>query len=211
MPPKLLVVDDDPNAHTQMKWALAQDFELFVAPDRPSALAVFRKERPVVVTLDLGLPPDAHGVEEGFRTLRALLEEDALTKVLIVTGQDERKYALEAIGQGAYDFFCKPVQFDELKVLIARALRYAQLEQEHRALQQQVYHEAFEGMLGMSPPMQEVFAAIRRVAATDASVVISGESGTGKELVAQAIHRSEEHTSELQSLRHLVCRLLLEK
>jgi two-component system NtrC family response regulator len=189
MPPKLLVVDDDPNARTQMKWALAQDFELFVAQDRPSALAVFRKERPVVVTLDLGLPPDAHGVEEGFRTLRALLEEDALTKVLIVTGQDERKYALEAIGHGAYDFFCKPVQFDELKVLIARALRYAQLEQEHRALQQQVYHEAFEGMLGVSPPMQEVFAAIRRVAATDASVVISGESGTGKELVAQAIHR----------------------
>jgi two-component system, NtrC family, response regulator len=189
MPPKLLVVDDDPNARTQMRWALAQDFELFVAQDRPSALAVFRKERPVVVTLDLGLPPDAHGVEEGFCTLRALLEEDALTKVLIVTGQDERKYALEAIGQGAYDFFCKPVQFDELKVLLARALRYAQLEQEHRALQQQVYHEAFEGMLGMSPPMQEVFAAIRRVAATDASVVISGESGTGKELVAQAIHR----------------------
>ena len=126
MPPKLLVVDDDPNARTQMKWALAQDFELFVAQDRPSALAVFRKERPVVVTLDLGLPPDAHGVEEGFRTLRALLEEDTLTKVLIVTGQDERKYALEAIGQGAYDFFCKPVQFDELKLLIARALRYAQ-------------------------------------------------------------------------------------
>ena len=100
--PKLLIVDDDAEIRTQMKWALAQDFELFVAQDRPSALAVFRKERPAVVTLDLGLPPDAHGVEEGFRTLRALLKEDALTKVIIATGQDERQYALEALEQGAY-------------------------------------------------------------------------------------------------------------
>jgi len=192
MPPKLLVVDDDPNARTQIKWALAQDFELFVAQDRPSALAVFRKERPAVVTLDLGLPPDAHGVEEGFRTLRALLKEDALTKVIIATGQDERQYALEAVEQGAYDFFRKPVQFDELKVLISRALHYYHLEQERRALHQSAPQEAFEGMLGDSPPMQEVFAAIGRVAATDVSVVISGESGSGKELVAQAIHRHSQ-------------------
>src|SRR5262245_11080499 len=192
MPFKLLVVDDDPNARTQMKWALAKDFELFVAQDRPSALAVFRKEHPAVVTLDLGLPPDAHGVEEGFRTLRELLKEDALTKVIIATGQDEHQYALEALEQGAYDFFRKPVQFDELKVLISRALHYYHLEQERRALHQPAPQEAFEGMLGGSPPMQEVFAAIRRVAATDASVVISGESGTGKELVAQAIHRHSQ-------------------
>jgi two-component system NtrC family response regulator len=117
MPPKLLIVDDDPGACTQMQWALAQDFELFVAQDRPSALAMFRKIRPPVVTLDLGLPPEPQGVEEGFRTLRALLDEDVLTKVIVATGQEERQYALEAIGQGAYDFFCKPIRFDEPALL----------------------------------------------------------------------------------------------
>lgn len=120
--------------------------------------------------------------------LAILVFAGVFTKVLVVTGQEERQYALQAVGQGAYDFFRKPVRFDELRVLISRALHYHQLEQEHRALQQQVSQEAFEGMLGVSPPMQEVFAAIRRVAVTEASVVISGESGTGKELVARAIH-----------------------
>src|SRR5687767_8183075 len=108
MPPKLLIVDDDPGARTQMQWALTQDFEIFVAQDRPSALAVFRQVRPPVVALDLGLPPDPQGVEEGFRTLHELLAAEARTKVLIITGQEERQYALRAVGQGAYDFFRKP-------------------------------------------------------------------------------------------------------
>jgi two-component system, NtrC family, response regulator len=152
MPPTLLIVDDDPHTCTQMQWAMAQDFEVFVAQDRPSALAVFQHVHPAVVTLDLGLPPDAHGVEEGFHTLRALLQEHALTKVIVITGREEHQYALEAIGQGAYDFFRKPLQFDELKALLARALHVYQLEQAYRALQQQVHQEAFEGMLGVSPP-----------------------------------------------------------
>jgi two-component system NtrC family response regulator len=112
-----------------------------------------------------------------------------MTKVIIATGQEERQYALEAIGRGAYDFFRKPLRFDEIKVLISRALHFYQLEQEHRVLQQGEHQEAFEGMLGVSPQIQAVFTVIRRVASTDASVLISGESGTGKELVAEAIHR----------------------
>jgi two-component system NtrC family response regulator len=139
--------------------------------------------------LDLGLPPDPDGVEEGFLTLGELLVHDALIKVIVVTGHGEREYALQAISQGAYDFFCKPIQIDELKVILRRAFYLAQLEREHRELQQLVGGESFEGMLGTSPQIHEVFTAVRKVATTDAPVLIVGENGTGKELVAHAIHR----------------------
>lgn len=186
--PKLLIVDDDEEIRTQMKWALAQDYEVFLAEDRKTALEVIKKEQPAVVTLDLGLPPHPREVEEGFLTLGDILEQDALIKVIIITGRAEKEHALKAIGQGAYDFFCKPIQVDELKVIIRRALHVYQLEQEHRELQRQLRHESFEEMLGSSPPIKEVFAAIRKVATTDAPVLVVGESGTGKELVARAIH-----------------------
>jgi two-component system NtrC family response regulator len=186
---KLLIVDDDEEIRMQMKWALARDYEVFMAEDRWSALAVFKTERPAVVTLDLGLPPHPRDMEEGFRTLSDILQEDANAKVIVITGHDGREYALQAIGQGAYDFFRKPIQLDDLKVIIRRAFHVAQLEREHRALQQRLCGEAFEEMLGSSPCMQEVFATIRKVSATDAPVLVVGESGTGKELVARAIHR----------------------
>ncbi len=187
--PKLLIVDDDEEIRTQMKWALAREYEVFVAEDRQSALQVFNTERPAVVTLDLGLPPHPRDMEEGFRTLSDILQEDTDAKVIVITGRDGREYALQAIGQGAYDFFRKPIQLDELKVILRRALHVYQLEQEHRALQQRLYSQAFEEMLGTSPQMQDVFTTIHKVANTEASVLIVGESGTGKELVARALHR----------------------
>jgi two-component system NtrC family response regulator len=189
MKPKLLIVEDDENLRNQLKWALAQDYEIFLAGDRLSALEVVKTEEPFTVLLDLGLPPDPDGVEEGFLTLSELLAHDALIKVIVVTGHGEREYALQAISQGAYDFFCKPIQIDELKIILGRAFYLSQLEREHRELQQLVGGESFEGMLGTSPQMQEVFTAVRKVATTDAPVLIVGENGTGKELVAQAIHR----------------------
>ena len=187
--PKLLIVDDDEEIRTQMKWALAQEYEVGIAEDRPSALKMFHAERPAVVTLDLGLPPHPRDMEEGLRTLSEILQEDTDAKVIVITGRDGREYALQAIGQGAYDFFRKPIQLDELKVILRRALHVYQLEQEHRALQQRLYSQAFEEMLGTSPQMQDVFTTIHKVAHTEASVLIVGESGTGKELVARAIHR----------------------
>jgi len=186
---KLLVVEDDSDLRTQMKWSLVQDYEVFLAEDRVSALEVLKKERPAVVTLDLGLPPRPDGVEEGFRALGEMLEHDGLVKVIIITGQGEKDNALKAVEHGAYDFFCKPIQIDELKVVLSRAFHLSQLEMENRELQQRVGQEAFEEMLGTSPKMQEVFAAIRKVATTEVPVLITGESGTGKELVAHAIHR----------------------
>jgi two-component system NtrC family response regulator len=189
MLPKLLLVDDDEELCRQMRWALAEDYNIFVATDRHGALNIFKRERPAVVTLDLGLPPDPHGVSEGFCTLHDILHEDAGTKVIVITGRAERQHAREAVGQGAYDFFRKPIDIDELSLLMRRALHVYQLEQEHWASHRKTHQEAFEGILGASPQMQEVFEAIRRVAIADVPVLISGESGTGKELVAQAIHR----------------------
>lgn len=186
---KLLIVEDDEEIRTQMKWALAQDYDVCLAEDRQSAIEVLKRERPQVMTLDLGLPPHPREVTEGFITLSEALQLDTLTKVIVITGQTERAHALQAVGQGAYDFLCKPVQVEELKGILGRAFYIAQLEREHREWQQKASGESFAGMVGTSPQMQEVFALIGKVATTNAPVLIIGESGTGKELVAQAIHQ----------------------
>jgi two-component system NtrC family response regulator len=186
---KLLIIEDDEDLRKQMKWGLSKDFEVFTAGDRPSGLEIFMKENPSVVTLDLGLPPDPAGVEEGFHVLSDILEHAPLSKVTVITGRNEKEHALSAIEQGAYDFLAKPVQLDELRVILSRALYLSKLEREHRELQEQIREDSFEGMLGTSPQMLEVFNSIRKVATTDAPVLIVGESGTGKELAAQAIHR----------------------
>jgi two-component system NtrC family response regulator len=187
--PQLLIVEDDEEIRTQMKWALAQDYAVHLAGDRPSALRILKQERPAVVTLDLGLPPKPREAEEGFLALSDILQQDPTTKVIVITGQTERAHAQKAVGQGAYDFLCKPIQVEELKGILRRAFHVAQLEREHRELQRSSDGESFEDMVGTSPQMQEVFAAIRKVAVSEASVLIVGESGTGKELVARAIHR----------------------
>jgi two-component system, NtrC family, response regulator len=186
---KLLIIDDDEDLRTQMKWALTQDYTILLAEDRPSAMAVMRKEIPAVVTLDLGLPPLPAGVEEGFAALDEIVNEYGQTKVIIITGRGEKENALRAVGKGAYDFFYKPIEIEELKIVLRRAFYLSDLEREQRKLQQRLGGNAFEGMLGTCTKMQEIFSVIRKVATTDAPVLITGESGTGKELVARAMHR----------------------
>ncbi|MBP1711319.1 MAG: zraR, partial [Deltaproteobacteria bacterium] len=172
-----------------MKWALTGDYDVYLAEDRPSAIALINKEQPAVITLDLGLPPNPAGVEEGFAVLDYVLDEYGNTKVIIITGRGEKEHALRAVGKGAYDFFYKPIELDELKVVLKRAFHVSQLEQEQRELRQRLSGDTFEGMIGTSTKMQDIFSAIRKVATTDVPVLIRGESGTGKELVARAIHR----------------------
>ncbi|MEN6509232.1 MAG: PEP-CTERM-box response regulator transcription factor [Smithella sp.] len=186
---KLLIIDDDEDLRTQMKWALTTDYDVYLAEDRPSAIALINKEQPAVITLDLGLPPNPAGVEEGFAVLDHVLDEYGNAKVIIITGRGEKEHALRAVGKGAYDFFYKPIELDELKVVLKRAFHVSRLEQEQRELRQRLSGDTFEGMIGTSTKMQDVFSAIRKVATTDAPVLIRGESGTGKELVARAIHR----------------------
>ncbi|MDB6092982.1 MAG: zraR 26 [Verrucomicrobia bacterium] len=188
MKPKLLIVDDDDEIRTQMKWALATDYEIVLAGDRVAAVEAFRSAHPVVVLLDLGLPPHPGTPEEGLATLAEMLAIDGQAKIVIVSGQGEKEVALRAVGIGAYDFLNKPVEMDELKLVLKRCVHVALLEREYRAMQMRVQGDSFEGFLGTSGPMQAVFESIRKVATTDAPVLILGESGTGKEMTARAIH-----------------------
>lgn len=187
--PTVLIVDDDDGVRTQMKWALNPHYNVLLAEDRTSALELLNKAKPCVVTLDLGLPPLPADTSEGFLTLSEMLQVDPSLKVLVVTGQDDKENGMEAIGQGAYDFFAKPVNIDELKIVLDRAIYVQQLERERRQMIEAGRYDSFEGIIGASPQMESVFATIEKVSKTDASILIVGESGTGKELIARAIHR----------------------
>jgi len=190
MKPQLLIVDDDEEIRSQLKWALAEDYDITFAGDRQTAFDQCSAKRPLVVLLDLGLPPHPASPEEGLATLGELLNLDRCVKVIVVTGQGEKPNALTAVGTGAYDFLAKPVEVEELRIILRRACHVAQLEREYRAMQERLKEgDAFEGMVGTSPAMQQVFTTIRKVATTDAPVLILGESGTGKEMAALAIQR----------------------
>ncbi len=189
MNPVLLLVDDDEAIRTQMKWALSADYEIISAEDRAGAVESFKKKKPAVTLLDLGLPPRPADPDEGFATLAELKAVDEMAKVIVISGQGEKKNALEAVAAGAYDFLCKPVDPDELKLLLKRCIYLADLEREYRKAKESQRANVFEDMLGTSPQMQGVFSFIRKVATTTAPVLLLGESGTGKEMAALAIHR----------------------
>jgi two-component system, NtrC family, response regulator len=189
MKPKILIVDDDEAIRTQMKWALNEHYDVYFAEDRKAATEGFEATLPAVTLLDLGLPPRPNECDEGLAVLSELLAIDNTAKVIIISGQSEKQNAIEAVGAGAYDFLCKPVEMEELRLLLRRCIHVTELEKEYHKLQQSQRADVFEDMLGTSPQMQAVFGFIRKVAATNAPVLLLGESGTGKEMAAAAIHR----------------------
>jgi len=187
---RILIVDDNDDIRKQLKWGLGKEYSVLLAADGKEALSLFRRHQPLVVTLDLGLPPDEDGTEEGFRCLTEMLQFLPTTKIIVITGNDGRENALKAVQMGAYDYYQKPVDLDELKVIISRAFHLQMIEAENQRLQVALVDRTGEqsGIIGQCPSMQQVFETIRKVAASDVSVLISGDSGTGKELVARAIH-----------------------
>jgi two-component system NtrC family response regulator len=184
---KLLVVEDDPGLQNQLRWAF-DGYEVMTVGDRQTALEQTRMYQPPVVTLDLGLPPDADGTSEGFATLRDILRAAPHTKVIVVTGQADRENALRAVGIGAYDFFNKPINAEILSFLVNRAYRMHELESENRQLQHSRQHSPLEGIVASSKAMLEVCQTVEKVAPSNATVLLLGESGTGKELCARALH-----------------------
>src|SRR5437867_13299767 len=170
MKPKVLIVDDDEAIRTQMKWALSQDYEVHFAEDRRGALESFEANSPAVTLLDLGLPPRPNECDEGLAVLSDLLAVDNTAKVIIISGQSEKQNAIEAVGAGAYDFLCKPVDMEELRLLLQRCIHVVELEKEYRELQQRQLSDVFEDMLGTSPQMPAVFPYSRKLAVNDLPV-----------------------------------------
>jgi len=184
---RLLVVEDDPGLQKALRWAFS-DFEVVTAEDRKSAIAQLRRHEPQVVTLDLGLPPDPGSASEGLATLQEIVALAPDIKVIVVTGNDDHKNAVRAIGLGAWLFFQKPVEAELLGVIVERAYNLFKLERENEELLHQEIREPMAGIIATSPQMLEVCRTVEKVAPTDATTLLLGESGTGKELLARALH-----------------------
>ena len=189
--PKLLVVEDDEGLQAQLKWAY-DDFDVVLARDRATAIAAVRAEEPPVVTLDLGLPPDPDGTSEGFAVLDEIMALKPDTKVIVATGHGARDSALTAIERGAYDFYPKPVDIDQLGLIVRRALNLQRIEAENRALAQRAGqgNRVLGGLITAAPEMVRVARTIERVADTGVSVMLLGASGSGKELLARGLHEA---------------------
>ena len=187
--PKLLIVEDDPGLQRQLRWAY-EDYAVLIAGSREEALALLRSEEPDVVTLDLGLPPDPDGVSEGFRTLGEILSLKPATKVIIASGHSARESALTGIAAGAWDFYQKPVDIDELGAIVRRAFHVHALESENQRLMAAIPGELtmLGGLITAAPEMVKVTRMIEKVAGADVSVMLLGASGTGKELLARGLH-----------------------
>jgi two-component system NtrC family response regulator len=185
--PTLLIVEDDPGLQKQLKWCF-DEYQVIAATDRPSAVVALRRHEPAVVLLDLGLPPDAEGVAEGFAALLEMLNLAPQTKVIVVTGQLDKQNAVRAVGMGAYDFYQKPLDTDVLRLLVQRAFHMHSLEEQNRALVQRQGLKPLEGVIAIADPMVKACRTVEKVAPTNATVLLLGDSGTGKELLARAVH-----------------------
>jgi two-component system, NtrC family, response regulator len=189
--PKLLIVEDDQGLQAQLKWAY-DDFDVVIVGDRASAIAALRAEEPSVVTLDLGLPPDPDGTTEGFAVLDEIVALKPDTKVIVASGHGARESALTAIERGAYDFYQKPVDIEQLGLIVRRAFNLHRIEAENRALAERAGegNRVLGGLITAAPEMVRVARTIERVANANVSVMLLGASGTGKELLARGLHEA---------------------
>ncbi len=183
----LLIVEDDPGLQKQLKWSF-ENYKVVIAGDRAEAITALRRHQPSVVTLDLGLPPDPANASEGLAALKEILELAPDTKVIVVTGNDDRDTAVQAVAMGAYDFYQKPVELDTLNLIIGRAFHLDELEKENQRLSSKT-DEPLEGMIAVSKPMLQLARTVEKIAPSDVTTLLLGDSGTGKELFARAIHK----------------------
>ena len=192
--PKLLIVEDDEGLQSQLRWCF-EGYEIFQAKDRATAMAHVRRHTPQLVTLDLGLPPDPANATEGLALLEEILALAPETKIIVVTGNDDRSNALKAVASGAYDFYIKPVDADMLRLIVDRAARLYELEEENRQLARG-NASSLTGIVTSDPGMLQVCRMVERVAPSNATVLLLGDSGTGKEVLARAVHDLSDRAKE---------------
>jgi len=193
---KILIVDDEEGIRSQLKWALSDLYEVFEAPDVQTAIDIVRDESPDLATVDIALSSVGEDTK-GMDLLVDSLEVCPDMKVIMVTGNEDKQLALMAIEAGAHDFFQKPVDLNELKIIIKRALYVKELEAQNKRLQSMVAGGGvYQEIIGSSPPMVDIFKKVETIASSDYTVLVSGESGTGKELVAKAIHTKSPRSEE---------------
>jgi len=189
----VLVVDDDERLRKQVYWALKDSYRVLQAEDRPQAHQVIEEAPVDLILLDLRLPPRVDTPEEGMKTLEEIRTAKPEIEVIVITADKKEETCLKAIENGAYDYFSKPFNLEEMRVVLKRALFRQNLERkvQRRRLQWKERYN-FAGMVGKSEPMRQIFEVIGTLAQAHCTVLLRGESGTGKELVAQAIHYSSQ-------------------
>jgi len=182
---KILIIDDDTSLRRVLEYNLQEEgYEVIAAADGGEGLACFDEQQPDLVITDLKMP----GVS-GFQVLKIIREKAPGLPVMVITAFGAVETAVEAMKLGAYDYITKPFNRDALRLTVRKALEMRGLSEENRRLREELTDRAeFRNIIGVSRAMEQVFAIVRKVADTDATVLITGESGTGKELVAKAIH-----------------------
>ncbi|MGH7983820.1 MAG: sigma-54-dependent transcriptional regulator [Candidatus Udaeobacter sp.] len=182
--PIVLIVDDEKHTRDGLRRLLEDDYDVYVAPDIAGAMDVLEREQIDVLLTDLRL-----GSEDGMALIDRALKMPRPPICIMMTAYGSVDVAVEAMKRGAYDFVTKPLNLDKVEMLIARAVQGRKLEQENRALRQQVDERyGLENIWGDSAALHEVLETVKQVAPSSANVLIEGESGTGKELAAHAIH-----------------------
>ena len=182
---KILIIDDDTSLRRVLEYNLQEEgYDVAAAADGETGLALFEEYSPALVITDLKMP----GMS-GFQVLAAIKERSPAALVIVLTAFGAVDTAVEAMKLGAYDYITKPFNRDQLKLVVKKALDLRGLSEENRLLKAELTERSeFRNIVGISREMEQVFAIVRKVADTEATVLISGESGTGKELVARAIH-----------------------
>lgn len=184
----LLIIEDDPGLQSQLRWCFDEE-KVLTAENKDTALAQLRRCEPQVVTLDLGLPPDPGGSTVGFSLLEEILSLLPRTKIIVITGREEKENAVRAIGMGAYDFYQKPVDADTLKFVVDRAFRLHELETQNLTLKTGQASTSVQNLITSCPQMLSLCRTVERVAPTDATTLVLGDTGTGKELIARGLHQ----------------------
>ena len=185
----ILVVDDDPAVRRGLRWAFAECYRVLEAGTREEAVEQLQHERVDVVLSDLRLPPALDEISEGLAVIEAARGMRPSVPVIVVTGSEAKKAALEAVRRGAYGFFEKPFDPEEVKHIVHQAARAHQLEQEILRLRSELMgSRGFGHLIGGSSALEATLKQARAVSATSATVLLTGENGTGKELLARAVH-----------------------